>query len=233
MLLLQDIRESLLHFLFPRVCEGCGTDILQADHLLCLKCVTALPKTDFHFYTNNPVEKIFWGRLPVTAATAYCYFTKGSTIQHLLHQLKYRNNREAGLYLGRMMGHSLRASNRFDGTDALIPLPLNPNKERRRGYNQATLLCQGMAEVLGKPVLQHVVTRSVDTETQTKKSRVERWLNMEGKFVLSNPEAIAGKQVLLVDDVITTGATLEACGAALLQAAGTRVSIAALCFSTR
>src|SRR6478735_2149054 len=157
---LTDLKESFLHLLFPHVCEGCGTDILNHDHFLCLQCHSSLPKTDFHLYSNNPIEKIFWGRLPLTNATAQYYFTKDSAMQHLMHQLKYRGNKELGVYLGRLMGHALRQSNRFLSVDALIPLPLFPAKERKRGFNQAMVLCQGIAEVLEKPILKNVVTRT-------------------------------------------------------------------------
>ncbi|NTS40851.1 ComF family protein [Flavisolibacter sp. BT320] len=233
MLLLNNIKESLLHLLFPHVCETCGTDVLEPDHHLCLRCLAALPKTDFHFYPNNPVEKIYWGRLPLTSATAQYYFTKGSMMQHLMHQLKYRGNKDLGLYLGRLMGYALEASNRFRYVDALVPLPLFPAKEKARGYNQATVLCEGIAQVLQKPVLKDAVIRTMHTESQTKKNRVERWLNMEGRFELKKPTAIEAKHILLVDDVVTTGATLEACGAALLEGANVQLSVATLCFSSR
>lgn len=183
-------------------------------------------------HANNPVEKIFWGRLPVTHATAQYYFTQGSLIQHLLHQFKYRRNQDLGLYLGRMMGYQLAATNRFAYTDALVPLPLFPSRERKRGFNQAAVLCNGIAAVLQKPVLHGVVERVAQTESQTKKSRIERWQNMEGRFVVKDACALEGRHVVLVDDVITTGATLEACGNALLQAADTRISMATLCFSS-
>lgn len=233
MQLARDLKEAVLHFLFPHVCEGCGTDVLEQDHFLCLRCLSSLPKTDFHFYPDNPVEKHLWGRLPVTAATAQYYFTKGSLMQHLMHQLKYRGNKELGVYLGRLMGHALKDSNRFRFVDALIPLPLFAAKERKRGYNQATVLCEGMAEVMGKPVLKDAVIRTAHTESQTKKNRIERWLNMEGRFDVVQPQKLEGKHVLLVDDVITTGATLEACAAVLLQRANVQVSLATLCFSSR
>jgi ComF family protein len=232
MILLNDIRESLLHFLFPHVCEGCGTDVLEADHFLCLQCLSSLPKTEFQSYPNNPVEKMFWGRLPLVSAAAHCYFTKQSLMQHLMHQLKYRGNKELGVYLGRLMGYALEATNRFRYVDALVPLPLFPSKERKRGYNQAAVLCEGMAEAMGKPVLKDVVVRTAHTETQTRKNRIERWLNMEGRFELAKPQAIEGKHVLLVDDVMTTGATLEACGAVLLQGQNVQLSVATLCFSS-
>lgn len=230
---IKELKEAMLHLLFPHVCEGCGSDVLEPDHFLCLKCLSALPKTDFQFYPANPVEKIFWGRLPLVSATAHCYFTKGSMMQHLMHQFKYRGNKELGIYLGRLMGHALANSNRFRYVDALIPLPLFSAKEKKRGYNQAALLCEDIAEVLQKPVWRDVVIRTVHTETQTKKNRVERWQNMEGRFELKKPEKIEGKHLLLVDDVVTTGATLEACGATLLQATGVQLSLATLCISSR
>lgn len=232
-MVLTDIKEAILHLLFPHVCEGCGTDVLEHDHFLCLKCHSDLPKTEFHLYPNNPIEKIFWGRLPLTNATAQYYFTKNSKMQHLMHQLKYRGNKELGIYLGRLMGYALNASNRFRYVDELIPLPLFPSKEKKRGYNQATVLCEGIAEVLHKPILNNAIRRTSYTDSQTAKNRVQRWENMEGRFELVNKEAIKGKHLLLVDDVITTGATLEACGTELLEAENVQLSVATLCFSSR
>ena len=196
-----------------------------------MHCVNQLPLTNFHFHANNPVEKNFWGRLPVAAATSLCHFTAGSLIQHLLHQLKYKGHKEAGYFLGRMMGHALQSAARFDGIDTLVPLPLFAEREKKRGYNQSAVLCTGIADILQLPVEAHAVHRLSATETQTHKTRIERWGNMKSKFELVNPAAIAGKHVLLVDDVITTGATLEACGHALLQTEGVQVSIATLAYT--
>ena len=232
MQLLKEIKESLLHLAFPHVCEGCGSDILSSQHFLCLRCLSSLPETNFHFHSNNPVEKLFWGRLPLNAATAQYYFTKESMMQHLMHQVKYKRNKELGLYLGRLMGNALVNSNRFLKIDALVPLPLFKAKEHTRGYNQAALLCEGIASVFNRPVLKDVVTRVTHTETQTKKSRVERWLNIEGRFLLTNAKAINDKHILLVDDVVTTGATLEACGRELARAENLQLSVATLCFSS-
>ena len=139
---------------------------------------------------NNPVEKKFWGRLQLVGAAALYYFTKESLMQHLMHQFKYKNNKDLGFQLGRMMGESLKRSGRFD-VDALIPLPLFPAKEKRRGYNQATILCEGIAEHINVPVLNDVIIRPQYTETQTKKGRIERWQNMEGKFILKDPASIS------------------------------------------
>ena len=194
-----------------------------------MQCIAGMPETNFHIHANNPIEKIFWGRLPLVSATAQYYFTKESLIQHLMHELKYKGNKELGLQLGKLIGNDLKQTHRFCHVDALIPLPLFPAKEKRRGYNQATILCEGIAQVLNREVLTDVIVRTKHTETQTKKGRMERWQNMEGKFELLNSHKIEDKHVLLVDDVITTGATLEACGQELITARNIRLSIATLC----
>jgi len=231
MLLFKEIRDSLLHLAFPHICQGCGTDRLQEDHLLCLRCLSALPRTNFSLYPDNPIEQIFWGRVPVNSATALYYFTKESMMQDLIHQLKYRGNKELGRYLGELMGHEIKESNRFTSIEALVPLPLHQSKEHKRGYNQATILCEGIAKILNKPILTNVVARPEATETQTRKNRIERWQNMVGKFKLIDASPIEEKHVLLIDDVITTGATLEACGQELLQAKNVQLSVGTLCFS--
>jgi len=232
MIRLKEIKDSFLHLLFPHVCAGCGSDLLSEESMLCMRCVDAMPETNFEIHAGNPIEKIFWGRLPLAAATAQFYFTKESLMQHLMHQFKYKNNKDLGLQLGRMMGDQLLRSNRFK-VDALISLPLFPAKEKRRGYNQATVLCYGMAEIMKVPILDKVILRPQHTDTQTKKGRLERWKNIEGKFVLSKANAITNKHILLVDDVVTTGATLEACGHELLKAENIQLSIATLCAASR
>jgi ComF family protein len=229
---LKQIKNSLLHLLFPHVCIGCGSDVLETASELCVRCIETLPKTNFEMHTDNPVEKLFWGRLPLMAATAQYYFTKESLMQHLMHQFKYKGNRELGLQLGRLMGERLMQSDRFKA-DALVPLPLFPAKEKKRGYNQSAVLCQGIAEVMNIPVLHKAVTRPHHTETQTKKGRMERWANIEGKFSIANKPVIENKHILLVDDVVTTGATLDSCATELLQAQHVQVSIACLCVASR
>lgn len=176
---------------------------------------------------------MFWGRIAISAGMGEFYFSKNSVIQNLIHELKYKGNRKAGLYLGNLIGKSLAGSNRFSDIDMLVPLPLFPKKEFRRGYNQAEVLSEGITQVFKKPLLTKNVTRIVHTETQTKKGRVERWENVEKSFAVKDAASLQGKHILLVDDVITTGATMEACGAEILKIAGAKLSIATLAIATR
>lgn len=221
------------HLFYPHTCAGCGSDLLEEDQTVCLHCYSNLPETGFFGLQNNPIEKIFYGRLNVSSAAAGYYFTKSAVLQRLIHQLKYNGNREVGRQLGQWMGLQLKSSGRFTGIDALVPLPLFPDKEKKRGYNQSTILCEGMADIIQVPVINNLVERKHFTDTQTKKGRSERWANVEGSFEITNPEEISNKHLLLVDDVITTGATLEACGQAILQAPATQLSIATLAWASR
>lgn len=226
MLQLQHIKNSIEHLLFPHNCLGCATDVLQQEQLLCAKCLLDLPVTNFTTAANNPVEKVFYGRLKIEQATAAFHFSKQSLLQHLLKQLKYKNNSEVGLFLGKLLGYQLVQSNRFNSIDALLPLPLNYKKEKMRGYNQAKVICDGIAQVFNKPIIEDAVVRTVFTKTQTKENRMQRWQNMDGVFKLNNEKIIANQHILLVDDVLTTGATLESCGIEVLKAANTKLSIA-------
>lgn len=229
---MKNISQALLHYFFPHLCRGCGNDVLPAGSLICPRCLHRLPLTHFHQYAGNPVERVFYGRLPLHSAFSLFYFTKDSLVQKLLHQLKYKNHPELGRQLGRMAGESMLESPRFRSVQALVPLPLNPLRERKRGYNQATVICEGMAEASGIPLLAGVVQRPHFTETQTRKSRIQRWQNMEGRFRVADPRVLAGCHVLLVDDIVTTGATLEACGQVLLQSPGLELSVATLAFAS-
>ncbi len=227
--MLSSVLHSVTHLLFPRLCHGCGSDLVTGHHLLCVQCAGQLYPTQFANLPGNPVEKMLWGRLSVHSAAAIYYFSKSSLLQRLIHQFKYRNNRALGVYCGELMGDALAATREYTTPGALVPLPLFRDKERKRGYNQAALLCEGIAAVLQIPVIHHAVRRIRSTGTQTHKTRMERWQNMDGVFVVSHPDALHGKHILLVDDVITTGATLEACGNAILEdTKDVRISLATL-----
>ncbi len=225
---LKTLLGNALHLFYPHVCTGCGSDLLHKNNLLCVRCINDLPGTGFAPHAGNPIEKIFWGRIPVAAAHSQFYFSKESLIQHLIHQLKYKNNTAIGMYLGELLGNTLLQSKRFENIDYLIPLPLYADKERQRGYNQAAVICNGISAVMNTPVLNGNVLRQRFTETQTRKHRIERWENVEGSFIISNAAALSGKSILLIDDVITTGATLEACGSILTRICDVQLYIACL-----
>ena len=224
--------NDFIHLLYPHNCAGCGSDLLENDQSICIHCYTNLPETNYAALPGNPIEKIFYGRLNVEHSTAGYYFSKSSVLQRLIHQLKYNGNIEVGHQLGQWLGLQLQKSNRFNAIDALIPLPLYPSKEKKRGYNQATVLCEGIAEIMNIPILNNIVLRKRYTDTQTKKGRTERLLNVDGSFEVSDAAALQQKHVLLVDDVITTGATLEACGLAIKETDNVRLSIATLAWSS-
>ena len=191
-----------------------------------------MPHTGYATQPDNPVEKLFWGRLKLTAGASELYFSKENITQTIVHELKYQNNKQLGVYIGRMMGKNILASNRFGSIDALIPLPLYASRERRREYNQAEIISKGMAAVMGIPIITGNVIRNTATESQTRKRRKERWQNVEGTFSVRDGSELNGKHLLLVDDVVTTGATLEACGSEILKVAGTTLSIATLAYVT-
>jgi ComF family protein len=187
-----------------------------------------MPLTRFEFFPANIIEKIFWGRIVIQAASAHLYFTRGSSVQHSLHLLKYKGRKDIGTYLGKQMGLSLKHSNRFSDCEIIIPLPLFAAREKKRGYNQASVIADGISQYLQIPVISDAVFRVRKTETQTDKSRIQRWENMKSTFEIRSPEKFSGKHVLLVDDVVTTGASLEACSQVLLGIPGMRISIACL-----
>ena len=230
---LQHVLSDIFHLFYPHTCTGCGSDLLYANQLLCIRCIAELPHTGFAFHENNLIEKIFRGRLPAKAAHSEFYFAKNELIQHLIHQLKYKNNREIGIYLGEIMGNTLLKSGRFAETDHLIPLPLFAEKQFKRGYNQSEMICNGIHRSTMIPVMANNVSRQRATETQTRKHRSERWENVEGSFFIKDPSSLKEKRILLVDDVITTGATIEACGREILNIAGTTISIAALAHASK
>jgi ComF family protein len=219
---------DFVHLFFPHVCTGCGSDVLNNSHQLCLRCLSELPVTNFFSQPGNPVEKKFYGRLPVRNAGSGFFFTKDSIIETLVYELKYKGNKDIGFYLGQLVGKFLAENNRFEEADMLIPLPLNAKRHKKRGYNQASALCNGIASVWKIPVMENAVIRKVNTETQTHRGRITRWENMEGVFAVAEPSIIQDKHILLVDDIITTGASLEACGSEILKVPGTALSIATL-----
>ena len=225
---LQEIRLGLLHLFYPSLCEGCGKTLLVSEKVLCLNCALQLPLTNYHHLPDNETATRFAGRVPFEYATSFGYFTNEGLLQHLLHGLKYKNKQEIGLFLGELFAVSLLGIDWVKTLDYIIPVPLHHKKEASRGFNQSKLLADGMGKVLKIPVNCLVLQRTRHTESQTKKSRTERLKNMDGAFSLCQPELLKDKHVFLLDDVLTTGATLESCALTLSQIEGIKISIATI-----
>lgn len=219
------------HLFFPHNCLGCYSDVLLKEHYLCAECFSKLPETGFFQHANNTMEKIFYGRITVQQAGCAFYFNDHSVIHHLVLQFKYMGRKDIGNYLGKLMRNQLITSERFRNLDAVIALPLNKLKEKKRGYNQSAILAAKISECLQIPLLENVIERKIFTESQTTKTRVARWENMQNIFSVSAPEALENKHILLIDDIVTTGATLESCGMEILKVPGTSLSIATLAFT--
>lgn len=231
MLQFNRIATDIIALLFPELCNACGTHLYYGEKEICTKCLYDLPYTDYHLHAENRVAKQLWGRLPCNAAMAMLYFKKGTKVQNLIHSLKYKDQVEVGIRLGNLLGERLKLSNQYAGIDLVIPVPLHQKKERLRGYNQSKYIADGVAEALQISVSTGHLLRDKSTESQTKKARYTRYENMQAVFNINNPQDLKGKHILLVDDVITTGATLEACGTSLLNSGVQKLSIAAVAFA--
>jgi ComF family protein len=223
-----EILSDFVGLFFPRYCRGCQEALVKGEELICTKCLLELPRSLYHQEVENPFYNKFRGRIPVAFVMTLFKFVKGSRVQHLLHALKYKNQPELGVTLGRMYGADLSQSGYKGRFDIIIPVPLHSSRKRNRGYNQSEEFGKGLGEILEIPCSDKIVKRNVRTETQTRKSRLNRWQNVSEIFVVTRPDEIEDKRILLVDDVVTTGATLEACGRSLLQAGCKELSIACI-----
>ena len=228
---LYDFYDDFISLLFPRLCYGCGNHLLRNERLICTECYIVIPRTNYHCEKDNPVSKLFWGRCMIEKAAAFSYYNKGSRIRNLIHNLKYHGISEIGYELGRIYGLSLTESGFMNGIDLILPVPLHPAKQRKRGFNQSEIISLGIGDRANLPVDTKSLTRNVISATQTKRSRYERWTNVDGIFMVIDPQPLIGKHILLVDDVITTGSTIESCTNELLKIDGVKVSVAALAFA--
>ena len=228
---LYDLWDDFISLLFPRLCYACGSQLMRNESLICTACFVLIPRTNYHLAEDNPVAQLFWGRCLIEKAAAFSYYNKGSRIRKLIHIMKYKGIREIGYELGRIYGLSLEASGFTNDIDMIIPVPLHPNKKRVRGFNQSETIAMVIADVTHLPVDIKSLARILVSATQTKRSRYERWTNVEGIFKVIDSESIIGKHVLIVDDVITTGSTIESCTNELLKVEGVKVSVVALAFA--
>jgi len=222
---------SLLNLFYPSLCYGCHEEEVGTEEMLCIKCFQELPYTGFENIPGNATEKLFWGRLNLQFGVSIFYFVPGNSIQEIIHQIKYKEEKNLGIFMGRLMGQKLSKIMAQQQIDYCIPMPLHPKKEYKRGYNQASLLCMGIQDVCAVEYHEKVIVRIENTNSQTKKSRIERWNNVETIFSVQEKEKIIGKNILIVDDVITTGASTESCGQILLNNGANSVSIAGLAFT--
>ena len=223
---------AFVELFFPRNCITCGIDLFKSEKGICRKCEASLPCTYFNMVLDNPVHQIFWGRLKVEKATSLFFYRKGESLQRILKSIKYKGNVDLSVEMGRIMGRKLQKSYFFEGIDMIIPVPLHYKKFQKRGYNQSQFLAEGMSEVTGIPVETNHLYRILDTSTQTKKGRYERYENIANAFKLYDSPMISGKSILLIDDVITTGATLEALGNTILKGANdVKLSVVSLAYA--
>ncbi len=225
------IVNDVIGLFYPRICGGCDAHLMKHEQNLCLNCIHRLPKTYYWDYEVNPTEQLFWGKLKVDAACGFLHFGKDSIVQQLMHRFKYKSKTGIGRELGRQFAIILKDKQWFSDIDVIVPIPLHPSKQLRRGYNQSDYFAEGLSEVYDVPVRRRAMKRVVATDSQTRKSRYDRSENVEEVFRVSDLNAIRGKNVLLVDDVITTGATLEAAGNRLLEAGAAKLYIAVIAVS--
>jgi ComF family protein len=222
---------DVIGLLFPNLCNACGMHLYGGEKVICLHCLHDLPFTDFHLHQDNLVAKQLWGRLPFEAAMAMLYFKKGTKTQQLIHNLKYNGQTAVGVTLGNLLAIKLNESPYYQAIDYIIPVPLHQKKERQRGYNQSSYIADGIAERMNVPVSKNQLIRNKLTETQTKKSRYSRYENMLTVFEITDSAMLQNKHILLIDDVITTGSTIEACGNSLLKCGVNKLSIASVAFA--
>jgi len=223
--------NAFLHLLYPQICFGCGTDQVEKNRPLCNQCIHDLPFTDFFSIHENPIEKIFWGRADIHHAGALLFFTKDSLVQTLITQLKYHHNKKVGILFGKLMGEAIAVEEKFKQVDMIIPIPISASKMNSRGYNQSEVIAVGMQQVWNRPIVDDVLIKRSWSNSQTKKDRKARLQQVPDLFFLQNPACIKDKHLLLVDDVLTTGATLEAAIETLMAGSPASVSIAVAAYT--
>ena len=223
--------HEFMDLLYPRGCHSCRKPLLRHEKVLCTLCLHTLPVVDFHDEKDNAVEQIFFGRVPVENATSLFLFEKKGVVQNLIHDLKYKGHEEIGAYFGKWLGKEICEISKFKEVTAVVPVPLHKKKLRERGFNQVEKFGREIAAALNVPYVDTVLLKTTSSKTQSKKKRFARWGNLEESFVVRHHERLKGAHVLLVDDLVTTGATLEACSHQLLQIKGLRISIATMAFT--
>lgn len=223
---------DFLNLFYPNNCVVCHNGLARGEEVICTSCLYHIPRTRFWNDADNPVAKTFWGRANIENACSFFLFTKGSRYQKLLHQLKYNGRKDIGIMLGKEFGKELCKSELYSGINAIVPVPLHPKKQKMRGYNQSEAIANGLSETMGIPTTTNVLIRSQFTQTQTKKNREERIKNVAEAFTVQNTQTLENRHILLIDDVVTTGATLEVCANVLKSNIKVQISIATLAYAS-
>jgi ComF family protein len=225
--------NDFLSLIYPRHCEACAGNLFGHEQFLCNKCRLTLPKSNYHVNTDSQLIRTFSGRVPLANAGCYFLYEKSGKVQKLLHAIKYQEQKELGEHLGTLYGNDLSKEETFRNIDVILPIPLHKNKLKARGFNQSEWFAQGLSKSLLKELDTTSLERITDTATQTKKKKYQRWENVEGIFKLQNENNLVNKHVLLVDDVVTTGATIEACWQALKHVEGIKISLVSIAFAPK
>lgn len=225
---MKNIFHSLLGLFFPDLCVVCRERLVDGEQHICTDCLLLIPKTNFHLQPDNRLEQFFAGRIPFERAAAFAYFIKGGSLQQIIHELKYKRNPDIGSFMGKLSGDNIKGSDFISSVDLLVPVPLHPKRQKERGYNQSLKICEGISSVTGIPIDFKTLVRTVNNVSQTKNSRFDRWKNVEDIFSLTDRASFDNRHILLVDDVITTGSTIESCVKEILKSEGSKVSIFAI-----
>lgn len=225
--------NDFMSLIYPRHCEACGNSLFKHEAYICNYCKLNLPKSNYHKNSHNELIQTFGGRIPLENALCYYVFEKSGKVQKLLHAIKYQNQKELAQFIGELYGQDLLNGKTLEAVDVIIPIPLHYKKLKSRGFNQSEWFAKGIAKTLNKKLDVNSLERITETSTQTKKKKYQRWENVEGIFKVKESQALINQHVLIVDDVITTGATIEAAWEALKEIEGVKISVISIAFAAR
>lgn len=228
---MKTIFRDFLELFFPSLCICCKARLVDQEIFLCIDCLGSLPTTSHLKTETNHLEKLFHGRLKLESAASFGYFSKGGKFQKIIHEIKYRYNQELAIYIGKLCGEKLKNSHFIKDIDYIVPIPLHPIRLKKRGYNQSLLLAQGITQRTNIPIIENNLIRLINNDSQTTKSKIQRWSNIDQIFSINDNSLFENKHILIIDDVITTGATIEVCAKKILDCTNTKVSIYAVCLS--